>query len=779
MTFPRYPFLALALAVSVVGLGSALSGATAASPLDRFLPSCRQDLSAVLSAPAGQNGFVFAGSDGHFYCADGSRLRLWGINVAKDSVWQPHETIDRVADRFAEAGLNLVRLHHFDEALLPADRAGQPERMDATVLDRLDYWIYACKRRGIYVYIDLLDYRTFTAAEGVVAADKLDRAAKPEAVFNEKLISLQMDYARDLLARHVNPYTGLRYRDDPAICLVEICDENGLFALRNRWWHIPSPYREELIRRWNFWLRGRYGSTGALAAAWKNGLASPLGPAEHVEDGTIGLPGISTNVVDEDARDPDLRRFACTVERDYLQQMVAFLRSLGVRVPLTAVLQPDSPASVLAAADTLDFMAANYYFGHPIYKTTYPPGVRFCYEAGDALTAVGADTAIHRLSGPRVAGKPLVIREWNVCWPNPNRAAGLLEVAALAARQDVDGMILFGYYAQPEATIVSPFDISNDPSAWGVMGLAGAIFRDPGLRAPAPRLAVLWGPSTLYGYATGAMSGPVYELARDVGVRNWLPGHVEAGADLYAAIGTDATDLLPPGTPASAVVAQDSQDPAVDRLRAVLAGKSLPRNPVRYDKGGDLIRIEGTQVQALAGYLTKEVQTSDGKLAWTSATPRAALVWLSRDGGAPDVSRSWLAKMVTGAWNTGEETRSHYHTGRTDIFALITAGTGPVLTGGKASETPTVLTLGGQPVLRLWLRGGTWELQEADGKRRLYCDTPGVQFEFPDAIGAPVAGGLAAASPGASAPALTGPPWIYPAGAEWVEAPVGSGGTPP
>ena len=758
----------------MVVLGIHLAEAGAASPLDRFQPSCRLDFSDRLEAPAGDRGFVFAGSDGHFYCADGTRLRLWGVNIAKDSVWQPHETIDHVADLFAQAGLNLVRLHHFDEALLPPDRAGQPERMDPTVLDRLDYWIYACKRRGLYVFIDLLDYRVFSAAEGVEAADKLGRAAKPVAVYNEKLISLQMDYARDLLARHVNPYTGLRYRDDPAICLIEICDEHGMFAAHNRWGDIPSPYREELIRRWNFWLRGRYGTTTALAAAWKNSAGSALGPTERLEDGTVGLPGISPDVVNERVRQPDLRRFCASIERDYLGQMVAYLRSLGVRVPLTAVTQPDSPASVLAAADSLDCLAANYYFGHPIYKTTYPPGVRFTYEAGDALAASGPDTAVRRLSGPKVAGKPLVIREWNVCWPNPNRAAGLLEVAALAARQDVDAMILFSFYAQPEATIVSPFDVSNDPSAWGVMALAGEIFRDAGLRASAPRLAVLWGSTGLYNYVSGAMAGPLYDVARELTVRNWLPGHTEQAADLYAALGAGATDLLPPGTPAVKVIARDSQAPALDKLRALVDGRLPPHNPVRYESGGDLIRIEGAQVQALAGSVKQEVRSSDGRLAWTSATPRAALVWLSRDGGGPDTARSWFAKMVTGAWNTGEQTEPHYRTDAVNLFRLLEPGTAPVHTGGKPSDTPTILRLNGQPVLQLGLRGGTWELHQIDGKRRLYCDTPGVRFDLPDAMGTPVA-----SVPGNSLHPLSGPPWIYPAGAEWVEVMVEPGGTQP
>lgn len=752
----------------VLAAGCILRGTVPVSAGDRFSPSCVLDLSGRLEAPAGSRGFLFPGSDGHFYFADGTRVRFWGINVAKDSLMLPREGVDRVVALFAEAGINLVRLHHFDEALLPADRAGQTERMDPQVLDRLDYWIHACKQRGIYLYLDLLDYRIFYEAEGVASADKLERAAKPVSVFNEKLIDLQMEYARELFGRHVNPYTGLRYADDPAIAILEICDENGLFVCRNRWGSMPSPYREELIRRWNFWLRSRYGTSAKLAEAWKRGLEGGLGAAERLEDGTVGLPGISQNLGNRPEREPDLRRFAAGVERDYLKQMVGFLRGIGVRIPITSVMDPDSPASLLAQADALDCIAANYYFGHPTYKTTYPPGVRFTYEAGDPLSGVGPDTAARRLTGPRVAGKPLVLREWNVCWPNAYRAEGLLEVAALAARQDLDAVILFGYYTTNTTTPISPFDVSQDPAGWGVTALAGEIYRDSGMRKGAPRVAVLWGSGELYNYASGALSGPIFDLGRLAVVQNWLPGHRGPRADHYAVVCDGGEGLLPGDAGKNQVVAANQQAAALAVLSKAVRAEMPDTGPVMYSDGNKLLRIEGLRVQALVGNLEKDRQSVSGKLRLSSASPHGALIWVSRDGIGPGDGGMWMAKMVTDAVNTGQQTRAHFRNGRVNLWALLEPGTGPVLSGGQRSEKPTVLTLGSQAVLKLWMKGGTWELTEADGRRRLYCDTPGVQFELPGATGGMLQGGA-----GISTAPLPGPPWVFPEGVEWVEALVG------
>ena len=69
----------------------------------------------------------------------------------------------------------------------------------------------------------MIDFRRFKAGDGVPAADQLGPAARPYTLFDPRLIELQKEYARDLLT-HRNPYTGLRYVDDPALALVEVCN---------------------------------------------------------------------------------------------------------------------------------------------------------------------------------------------------------------------------------------------------------------------------------------------------------------------------------------------------------------------------------------------------------------------------------------------------------------------------------------------------------------------------------------------------------------------------
>lgn len=349
---------------------------------EQFMDAGMLDFSYLHGAPAGKKGFVFAGTDGHFYFEDGSRARFWGINIAKESVFQTDAKIDSAVEAISRAGFNLVRIHHIDGVggLLPEDRAANPERIDARALDRVDYWIGRLKDAGIYVYLDLLDFRTFFEQERVTNAAELGRAAKPYAVFDNHLIELQQQYVRHLLIEHTNPYTGLTYAEDPAVAMIEICDENGLYFSRDEWGELVDPYGSDLRRRFNNWLRDRYGTTANLAEAWTDfegnrGLLSD----EDLTEGTVWLfpearfPGRFASGQGESARlqrgrAADRRLFIDEIHREYLRRMKTYLRRRGVRVPITAVLDFNHVADMRTVADSMDFMGTNFYYDHPIWR---------------------------------------------------------------------------------------------------------------------------------------------------------------------------------------------------------------------------------------------------------------------------------------------------------------------------------------------------------------------------------------------------------------------------
>ncbi len=487
------------------------------------------DFSDLVPAPAGQKGFLTTKGD-HFYWADGSRARFWGINVANTSLQESDADITAIVKNFRAAGFNLLRLHHFDErgGIIDLD-APDSRRFKADRLKKLDFWIAKARENGLYVYLDLLDYRKFKVGDGVVNADAIGRSAKPYAIFDPRLIELQQEYAYKLLREHVNPYTGLAYADDPAIVMLEIYDENGLFMRRGLWRSMPAPYAANFKKLWNMWLQKQYASTGALRAAWAdNSGKSALFEAEKLENGTVEVPAMTWTpnqvpVADRPysalARRSDGARFAADLHRRYFRQMKGFLRGeLKVKIPLCATGRYDDLPDLSSQAAELDFVGCNFYYDHPYWGQGTPNWKLPSYFHNRNPLSDVDDTSMAAATGlARVKGKPFVVREWNYCWPNKNRAAGMLEAAAYAAFHDIDAMILFVYETNPTAR-VSYFNVRSDPARWGMAALGAQIYLGRQIQPAKHKIVVSYGPIDTFTYTK--YHNPFYAMGWTTRVEN-------------------------------------------------------------------------------------------------------------------------------------------------------------------------------------------------------------------------------------------------------------------
>jgi hypothetical protein len=262
---------------------------------DLYPDSSLVDFSFLLDPPAGKHGFVEITNDGHFqWPSSGEKVRFWGVTVAANHVDIEKSRIDTVVDVLARAGCNLLRLHEIDnrggeqynlvrrniidEAYPNQNNSSQ---FDEEYRDRVDYWIHCAQQRGIYVYLVVRGYRTFRPGDGVPGANDMLRGAKPYAFFDPRLIELQKEYAEEWLFKHVNPYTGIPNGLNPAICMLEIENEDSLFFNHVPWREFMEPYRGNFAALWNEWLREKYETTERLSLAWTDGQGKKIGRA-HV-----------------------------------------------------------------------------------------------------------------------------------------------------------------------------------------------------------------------------------------------------------------------------------------------------------------------------------------------------------------------------------------------------------------------------------------------------------------------------------------------------------------
>jgi hypothetical protein len=291
----RFPSLAALVVLATSPAAAAPPSAAPGSgmfpfvvPWDDATQGTATDVSALNARPAGSGGFVVA-RDGVFVEErSGKRLRFFATNLGARAAFPSAADAGAIAARMAKLGVNLVRLHHLQNGWEKPGgtiwRGKAFHEVDPAQVDKVDALVAALKRHGVYTNVNLTTTREYLPEHGFpesVRTIPFNHHKKVDK-FDRRMIELQKDYARALLD-HVNPHTGLAYRDEAALAFVEINNENSLVG----WPHespgegldaLPEPFRSQLVALWNAWLAGRYGDDASLGAAWSTAAAEGPGP---------------------------------------------------------------------------------------------------------------------------------------------------------------------------------------------------------------------------------------------------------------------------------------------------------------------------------------------------------------------------------------------------------------------------------------------------------------------------------------------------------------------
>ncbi len=435
------------------------------------------DVSFLLKAPAGKEGFIGV-RDGRLALPDGSRFRIWGINATMQAGLPAKAEAPLVAANLARLGLNCVRFHFLDRlaptGLIDASR-DDTRRLDPQQLDRLDFFIAELKRHGIYANLNLNVGRTYKAGDGVRDFELLG-FPKGLTYFNERLIELQQEYARELLT-HVNPHTGHAYSAEPAVAIVEFVNENSLVEawFSNRllgnqtnkpsgtWNDIPPSYAAELTGQYNTWLAKRLPPEALARLRTEAGVAEdqPVPRLRREEFGQASK-----------ARFQAEGAFYVDVERGFFLRLAAFLREeLGVKSLLVGNSDHGHSRSgypIIASTSLLDVVDGHVYWQHPNYLTDPKTGRRAGFEIKNTpMVDDPLHSSVVQLSRSAVAGKPYTVSEVNHPFPNEYAAEGVPVLAAYAALQDWDGVFWYTLAHQSvpglDDVVAGHFDFAKDP----------------------------------------------------------------------------------------------------------------------------------------------------------------------------------------------------------------------------------------------------------------------------------------------------------------------------
>jgi len=234
------------------------------------------DLADWLDAPAGKHGFLQFDNENLVF-EDGTPVKLWGTNICSSRPFVSNATADSFATFLAHYGHNAVRFHKFS---WHAYQKNISTDLDLEKFDRFDYFQFALRDKGIYYgWSHIYGHRVQPGdSSKMVAYSEIKNLNYPWSHLNGSTASL-VNFAPDLqdlsieltvnMLNHKNPYTGLRYADDPALAFIEFQNEDNIFwgAIGKALEQAPT-YRAMLCRQFSKWLAEKYGTQKALEKAW-------------------------------------------------------------------------------------------------------------------------------------------------------------------------------------------------------------------------------------------------------------------------------------------------------------------------------------------------------------------------------------------------------------------------------------------------------------------------------------------------------------------------------
>ncbi len=403
--------------------------------------------------PAGVHGPIKVDGD-RFVFEDGTAPRFWGANLVASALFStPRANVAPQARRMAQLGFNLLRIVQHDAPwaepnIFAGNGRKDTRHLDTRSLDRLDWWIKCLKDEGIYIWLDIMWNRVLTSLDGVSAGfDEIKRSngnVYGFNYFNDDVRRLMQEFQHQYLT-HVNKYTGLAYKDDPAVGGVLITNENDVAT---HFGNAMLPDKHNPVHSVIF-------TREYQAFARQTGL--PLDRVWRTWE-----PGPS-------------KIFLAAIEHRFNRFMIDDLRKLGVPAPLaTTSYWGDALLCNLASLSDGDVIDVHSY-GSPEALSADPR------KAPNLVSWIGT---------AQVHGKPLSVTEWNVPYPAVDRFTTPLYVASIAALQGWDMPMIYGY---SQGALVPPgkgdwesridkWSTYYDPELCGVMPAAAVAFRQGHVR---------------------------------------------------------------------------------------------------------------------------------------------------------------------------------------------------------------------------------------------------------------------------------------------------------
>lgn len=397
---------------------------------------------------AGSHGFVKVDpATMRLVFTDGTPARFFGVNFAQflsePDRKIPTEEMTKALDDLQQMGVNVIRFQTYDDRI---QKGAFGTGINEVALENRDRFIAEAKKRGIYFHMSMN-----TSNEGKGASREMYEkmgGSKQSMILIDELVKDQETFACNLL-NHVNPYTGLAYKDEPAIISIQLGNEQHAYsraAWGGTWTKFKGAFADEIRAKWNHFLAEKYGTREKLAAAWGPLLKADEDPTKGTVAITDAIYPTWNNVFTPTVRQRDAVLFGDDIQDKFYKTMRDAIRNKAGdknhMISDNGWVRGDNLIRATAQKD-LDMMDVQHYWPHfdrrrlSAEETLNVSPIKTC-----GINILHSLLTAREVDGKKGAG---FVTEYNSHKDNQRNFQLVPVHAAMASLTGIDGTTLWTY----------------------------------------------------------------------------------------------------------------------------------------------------------------------------------------------------------------------------------------------------------------------------------------------------------------------------------------------
>ncbi len=637
---------------------------------DPFKDDALLDLSYLNEDTAGEHGFIRVNEHGDFVRGDGEPIRFWAVNT---QTYRQGDAALRENARFlAKHGVNMVRWHG---ALQPKNPDQPLDSVDEQALDQVFAMVAAMKDEGIYLTlspyyahsINLKD-KNGQALRQAWGLPRDSDAPNPTGLlfFDTRLQEAYKNWLRELFTR-INPYTGKPLREEPAVAIFQIQNEDSLL-----FWtfdHIGGLDLDLLRRKFGQWLIQKYGSLDQARQAWHGAKAEGASGGDDWDRGLISFCKLwslakTDGSTSSELRKSDQAQFLTETMRDWNAEVARYLRE-DLHAPQVINAGNWRTADPLRLNDLERYSyTANQVLGLNRYTTAPHKGQYQGWAIGSGDRFDNRSVTLNPPSLPlaikQAPDKAFINPEGLWVPPNLYQSEGPWLIAAYQSLTGVDAYYWFAMqqpqWRQPSSAngyvdalgmwvIATPTLMGNFPAA-ALMYRAGYVQQGKPVVVEHRALADMWQRRSPIISEEGTYD-PNRDAA-DISDRSAVRDIVDRLAFLVGPV-----QVIYDSDPARTQVADLS--PYIDTRNKIVISDT---RQLHWDFGRGIVTLDAPCAKGAVGFLNQQKTFNLTSLSIESDDDYAAILVVSLDGKPLDESQRILVQVGTTARPNGWQQRT-------------------------------------------------------------------------------------------------------------------------